>query len=134
MKKKFLILFLLLLFMIKTPAEISEETDGMTFSEAFEEVGRKPMLMLIYADWADNYLECIEKFRGLEPVFGNTFNFVELDIASEETKAFNAKFKIDQNLPYVLMFRDGGKISRYLDSQCLLNESCIISRLKSFIL
>ena len=132
MRNLFFILLLSFLFILKTPAKIYEN-EGMSFEEAFNEVSRTPMLMIVYANWADNYEECLNSFRNLETKFGNTFNFVELNIASKETKAFNARFKIDQNLPYVLMFRDGGKISRYLDSQCLLNESCITSRIKSFI-
>ena len=128
--KKILLLFIsLIVFTLKAPAAVSR----VTFEEAFNEVNRTPMLVLVYANWADDYRNCLNTFRELEDIYGDTFNFVELNIASEETRAFNARFKIDQNLPYVLMFRDGGKISRYLNSECLLNESCISSRIKSFI-
>lgn len=129
MKKIFLLIIFFFAFALKTSAAYSD----MTFAEAFNEVSRTPMLLLVYAEWADNYQECQKSFRDLEETYGNIFNFVEMDIASESTKAFNSRFKIDRNLPYVLMFRDGGKVSRYLNSECLLDESCITTRIRSFI-
>ena len=132
MKKLFFTLILLSILVFQAPVKSYEEQE-MTFEEAFNEVNRTPMLVLVYADWADNYEACLYSFQDLKKEFGNYFNYVELDIASWSTKAFNRRFKIDQNLPYLIMFRDGGKISRYLNTQCVLDNSCVVQRIKSFI-
>ena len=109
------------------------KADAMSFEEAFSETSRTPMLVLLYADWADGYKLAQEQFKVLETEFGSTFNFAELDIAKPEAKAFNDKFHIYPKLPYVLMFRNGGKISRYVHRECALDLSCIRPKIKSFI-
>ena len=107
---------------------------AMPFKDAFEASDSKPMLVFIYANWAENYQTYLDKFRGLEKVFGDTFNYVELDIASPDTKEFNTRYHIYPNLPYILMFRNNGKISRYIQRNCAASESCMVPRIKSFIL
>ena len=127
MKKIFLVLSLFL-------ALISPlKTNSMTFEDAFDEVYSKPMMVLIYADWANEYQKCLNQFYELEDEYGNIFNFVTLNIASEDAKHFNKKYVIERNLPYAIMLRDGGKVVRYLYTDCILNDSCIASRIKSFI-
>lgn len=118
--------FLLFSVVLKSDASIS-------FDEAFEQSDKKPMLVLVYADWAENYENYLEKFRNLEKEFGETFNYVELNIASPDTKSFNTRYHIYPNLPYVLMFRNNGKVSRYVQRNCVSSESCIVPRLKQFI-
>ena len=105
----------------------------MTFDEAFSQSSSKPMLVLIYAQWADNYQTYLNNFKALEPQFGENFNFVELDIASKDTKSFNSRYHIYPNLPYVLMFRDGGKVSRYIQKSCVLDSACMAEKVKLFI-
>lgn len=106
---------------------------SMTFEEAFEESNRTPMLVLVYAEWADNYQNYINAFKKLEDTYAENFNYVELNIANPDTKFFNSRYHIYPNLPYVLMFRDGGKVSRYIQKECVTNDSCVNSRIKSFL-
>ncbi len=110
------------------------KANAMTFEEAYAQSTTKPMLMLVYADWADNAPSYVQAFNALQAEFGETYNFVDLNIASPDTKAFNARYHIYPNLPYILMFRDGGKVSRYIPRNCILDESCLIPKLKSFVL
>ena len=109
------------------------KASAMSFEEAFNQSGKKPMLVLMYATWADNYENYMNAFKTLEQTYGDNFNFVELNIASEDAKFFNDRYHIYPKLPYVLMYRDGGKVSRYIQRECVLNDSCINARVKSFI-
>ena len=129
MKKILSFVFLLLCFI----CFCTKVDAAMKFKDAFEQSNSKPMLMIVYATWADNYQTYLEKFRSLEKEFGNTFNYVELDIASPDTKEFNVRYHVYPNLPYILMFRNNGKISRYIQRNCAISESCMIPRIKSFI-
>ncbi len=106
---------------------------SMTFEEAYNQSTTKPMLMLVYAQWADGCENCLTQFRSLMPEFGESFNFVELDIASKDAKSFNEKYHIYPKLPYILMYRDGGKVSRYIPRDCASSSSCVIPKVKSFI-
>ena len=129
MKKIFNIVFVLSILCCFTL-----KVQAMTFSEAFSQIDKKPMVVLIYAQWADNYQGCLQAFRTAKNQFGTTFNFVELDIATPEAKAFNNNYQIYPKLPYALMLRNGGKVSRYLQRDCASSYSCLTSKLKSFIL
>lgn len=128
--KKFAFLFSLVLILMLNTLKIQA---SMTFEEAYLQSDKKPMLVILYANWADNYEMYLEKFRNIQNEFGDIFNYVELDIASNEARAFNNRYHIYPNLPYVLMFRNGGKVSRYIQRNCVSSESCMISRLKQFI-
>ena len=105
----------------------------MSFEEAFKQSTTKPMLVIIYAQWADEYSTYLKAFSNAQQELGDKFNYVELDIASSDAKFFNSKFHIYPNLPYVLMFRDGGKISRYVPNNCAKQDACLIPKVKSFI-
>ena len=126
--KKILMLFVVFLLIATLKA------NAMKFDEAFAQSGTKPMLVLVYADWADNVQSYVQAFNGLQTQFGETYNFVDLNIASPDTKSFNSRYHIYPNLPYILMFRDGGKVSRYIPRNCILDESCLTPKLKSFVL
>lgn len=129
MKKFLSILFLIsMLFAAGVKA-----ADQLTFDEAFEQSSSKPMLVLIYAQWADNYQTCVTNFLGLRNEFGDQFNYVYLNIASSDTKSFNSKYHIYPNVPYVLMFRDKGKVSRYIPRDCVTDNSCMISKIRTFL-
>ena len=110
------------------------KASALTFEEAYAQASTKPMLVLVYAEWADQYMDYLQAFNTLETQFGENYNFVYLNIASPDTKAFNARYHIYPNLPYILMFRDGGKVSRYVPKNCILEESCVVPKIKSFIL
>lgn len=106
---------------------------SMNFEEAFSASENTPMVVLVYAQWADNYQNYIQQFKLAEKQMGNKFNFVEMDIASKDAKEFNSRYHIYPNLPYILMYRNGGRVSRYIDRNCSASASCIVPKLKSFI-
>ena len=91
---------------------------AITYKEATE--SNKPMAILVYASWVDNLED------------SQSYNFVYLDIASEDTKLFNQKYHIYPNLPYVLLFKDRGRISRYLQKNCINDEACFTEKLNFF--
>lgn len=128
MKKMLNILFLLLLSICTV-----SKANSMTFEEAFEKSDTTPMVLLVYAQWADNYQGHIQQFREAKKQLGDTFNFVEMDIASKDAKAFNSRYHIYPNVPYVLMYRNKGRVSRYIDRNCAAAASCMVPKLKSFI-
>ena len=106
----------------------------VSFEEAFSQTSTKPMAVLIYSDWADNYQNFIINFRNLQNHFGNNFNFVELDIASKEMKAFNDRYEMYPKIPYIILYRNSGKVSRIIQRNCVLDSSCAITKMKSFLL
>ena len=126
--KKILLMFIFLLSMM-----FYSTADAMTFDQAFAQTDKKPMVVLIYAQWADGAMNCLQQFRIAKSELADKFNFVELDIAKPETKSFNNRYHIYPKLPYIIMFRDNGKVSRYIQRDCASNASCIISKLKTFI-
>ena len=91
-----------------------------------------PLAVLVYADWADDYKSYIDAFKTIENTYGDALNYFELNIASKDTKYFNQRYHIYPNLPYILLFRDNGKVSRYVQKECVLDESCLQTRVKSF--
>lgn len=127
--KKMLNLILVLFFLFLS----IDSSKAMTFDEAYSNVNRTPMVVLIYADWADGAQNCIQQYRAVQSQFANQFNFSELNIAKPEAKSFTEKYHIYPKLPYILMFRDGGKVSRYISRDCANSASCISSKLRSFI-
>ena len=128
MKKMLTILTVLIVMMfgIRT-------ANALTFSEGFQQTGTKPMLLLVYATWSDGYKEIEKNFIGLQETYGNKINFVTMDIANQETKAFNEKFHIYPKLPYVLMFRDAGRVTRYVQKDCASNPSCMAEKVRAFM-
>ena len=128
MKKVWAIFFSFLLLVC-----FINKTQAMTFEQAFQESNKTPMVVLIYAQWADNYQNHIAQFRKSQSQLGSIYNYAELDIASNSAKYFNEKFHIYPKLPYVLMFKNGGKISRYIPRECASDLNCLNSKLKSFI-
>lgn len=106
--------------------------NALSFSEAMEQSGKKPVLVIVYADWAENVDMYLQKFELLKKEFGDKFNYVELNIASSDTKFFNERYHIYPQLPYVLMFKNNGKVSRYIQRNCVSSESCLIPRAKQF--
>lgn len=118
-------LFLSILFFMNI-----KEAGAATFGEAISE--KQPVAVLIYADWADDAQQVLQSFKTAELQYGGKYNFVTLNIALPETKEFNKSYHIYPNLPYVLFFKDKGKVSRYLTKDCVMNQSCFKEKLKSF--
>ncbi len=126
MKKTVLGLFLFLSLIL-----CGLKVNAVSFSEAVNQ--SKPSAILIYADWADDYQNVYNAFETVSQTFGDRYNFVTINIADKEAKEFNKTFNIYPNLPYVLLFRDKGKMSRYLKKDCVLNTSCFTEKLTFFI-
>lgn len=126
--KNFLKLFIIFLLLV-----FNNNVNALTFEEAYSQSDRKPMLVLVTADWAENSEAISKVFNNLSSTFGKTFNYVELDIATNDAKVFNDRYHIYPKLPYVIMFRDRGKVSRYIQRDCASERSCITSKIKSFI-
>ena len=112
---------------------IVSKTEAMNFIEGLEQSSNKPMVMLVYANWANNYKHYVKVIDTLEKNYDDKFNFVKLDITKPEAAAFNARFTINKNLPYILMFRNGGKVSRHLQRSCASDYSCVESKMKTFM-
>jgi len=125
MKKFLSLLFLLTMLLIN-----ANRANAMNYEEASKD--SKPMALLVYASWADGIDKVKQTFDTLSEKYGNKYNFVSMDIASQDTKAFNKKYHIYPNLPYVLLFKDGGKVSRYLQKNCAEDSSCFASKLDMF--
>lgn len=125
MKKVLLSLFVLICMLVSV-----RNVQAISFSEGIKD--SKPMALLIYANWAEDISDVMAKFKVQEAKYSNTYNFVLLNIASEDTKEFNKKYHIYPNLPYVLLYKDNGKISRYLQKSCVLDDSCFTERLDFF--
>ena len=106
---------------------------ALTFSEGYGQTSTKPMLLLVYATWADGYQSIEKNFVAMQQIYGDKINFVLMDIANPETKAFNEKFHIYPKLPYVLMYKDSGRVTRYVQKDCALNQSCLAEKVKAFM-
>lgn len=107
------------------------KANAMTFQEAMAQ--DKPVALLVYANWADGVNEMRQQFNNMSQTFGDRYNFVTLDIASQDTKYFNSMYHIYPNLPYVLFFKNNGKITRYLQKQCIMDTACFKERLEFFL-
>lgn len=104
---------------------------AMDFEKAIRD--KKPSVVLIYADWADDAIAILGQFRGLEAEYSKKYNFVELNIASPETKTFNKTYHIYPNLPYILLFKDKAKTTRAIPKDCILQGECIKEKLDIFV-
>lgn len=124
--KKLLIIFALLLLAVRVNAAI-------TYSEAYQANDTKPMAVLIYADWADNYQAVLAQFRTMEAQMGNLYNFVEMDIASKDAKAYTEQNSILTKLPYIMLYRGKCKFARFIERSCASSADCTIPKMKTFI-
>ncbi len=126
MKKTLTLLFLLILaaFSVK-------QADAITFEEAMSQ--SKPVVLLIHAPWAANVDAVKQAYDAMSVQYGDRYNFTKIDIATKEAQGFNQKYTIYPNLPYVLLFKDNGKFSRYLKQDCVMDEACFKERLDFFL-
>ena len=125
MKKLFVILSLLLLMPVTYAA--------MTYTNAYSMNNDKPMAVFIYADWADNYETSLSQFRNAQQEMGDLYNYVELDLASKDARAYTEQNVILPKLPYIMLYRSKCKFARLLDRNCSSSSACIIPKMKSFM-
>ena len=126
MRKKLLTLFVSLFCTVTFV-----KADFVKFSDGLAET--KPLAVMIYASWADDLDEVSDIFSEKQAIYGDRYNFSELDIASEDAKEFNKSFQIYPNLPYIILFKEKGKITRYIPKSCIEDSSCIDQRFKFFV-
>lgn len=124
MKKIFCTLILLLFASIGFAAT-------MSFEQAMKE--SKPFAVIIYAPWADGLIPVNSAFDAIKFKYDGLYNFAKIDIATKDAKNFNKTYTIYPNLPYVLLFRNGGKITRYIPQECVTDTSCITQKMDAFI-
>lgn len=103
---------------------------ALTYQEAVN--FSKPMAIVIYAPWADDKDAVLKIFNDAEKKYGSKYNFVSINIAEEEAKTFNQTYPIYSKIPYVLLFKDRGRINRYIQKNCILDKSCFDTRLDLF--
>ena len=92
----------------------------------------QPAAVLIYADWADNLQPSIDAFDAMQPVYGKKYGFAKVNICQKEAKSFNQKNYIYPNLPYVILFRDRGRITRIINRDCIIDDACIKEKFDFF--
>lgn len=124
--KKLLVLLILLFLVPKSYAAIS-------YSDAYSNNDRKPMAVLIYAEWAPNYNNVLTQFRDAQKALGNTYNFVELNLASEDAANFTEDNVIWTKLPYIMLYRNRCKFAKQIKRGCTSDSACIIPQMKAFL-
>ncbi len=122
---------LISLFTLVLVCSCFNSAKAVTYKEALK--SNKPIAIFVYADWADNLQNMQKSFEMMNQKYGDKFNFVNLNIASDEAKEYNKRYYIYPNLPYVILHRDGGKVSRFLKQDCVISKSCFDEKLKFFI-
>ena len=130
-KKKKKILWSLIVFSLICLCVSAEPQTKMTFAQGIAQ--SKPMALYLYADWADGAKQGLAAFNQMKPKYSSKYNFVTLNIADSEAKSFNKMYHIYPNLPYVLLFRDGTKFSRFVNIDCVNNTSCFNNKLDVFV-
>ena len=93
---------------------------------------QKPVAVLIYADWAEDLQSAMTSFGALEQDYSNKYNLVRINISTAEAKEFNKTYYIYPNLPYLLLFKDRGRLSRMVVRDCLKQDSCVRPKLDIF--
>ena len=93
---------------------------------------KKPVAILIYADWADNVESALTIFNDMQSIYKKEYSFATINICKEEAKEFNQRNYIYPNLPYVLLLKDKGRVTRPINRDCLSDEACIKDRLEFF--
>ena len=108
----------------------SIKVQAISFDDAIRE--KKPCAILLYANWADNINAIMPAYNAIEQQYGDKYNFLKINIANEEAKSFNKTNYIYPNLPYVLLFKERGRMSRCITQDCLMNDTCIKEKLDLF--
>lgn len=127
MKKILMVIAILMLTAVSVRAAVVGMQSAMSQND------RKPMAVLVYANWAKGYQNALSQFRKVEQTLENTYNFVELDIASKDAKFYNDTYIIYTKLPYVMLLRENGRFSMLLKQDCTASASCMTDKMKGFI-
>ena len=99
----------------------------------FDEVSQaKYGAIMIYADWADNLQPVMTNFGTMEQAYAGKYSFAKINIASEDAKEFNKKNYIYPNLPYILLFKERGRMSRCITRECASNPTCLKEKMELF--
>lgn len=125
--RKFFISFIVTLLI----STMAFSANILTFEEAVNK--QKPAAVLVYSDWADDKEAVFNVFDEYQLNYAKKYNFIKMNIASEDAKTFNKTFYIYPNLPYIILFKDKGKTSRYVTKECILRNSCIQDKFDFFI-
>ena len=125
MKKLLSSLFLLLLIFVGT-----QQAKAMKYEQAINQ--SKPMAIFVYAPWADGYTTMLQSFNALQQKYGEKYNFVTMNIATDDAKVYNQKYYIYPNLPYVMLFRERGKFSRFIEKNCAQDTQCLSTKMDLF--
>ena len=104
------------------------------YSATYDEVinQTKPAALLIYADWADNLQPTLAAFDAMQPIYGKKFGFAKINICDKEAKSFNQRNYIYPNLPYVILMKERGRITRIINRDCILDSSCLNEKFDFF--
>lgn len=125
MKKLLSSLFLLLSILVCT-----QQAKAMKYDQAINQP--KPIAIFVYAPWADGYATMLQDFNGLQQKYGTAYNFVTMNIATDDAKIYNQKYYIYPNLPYVMLFREKGKFSRFIERNCAQDMQCLSTKMDLF--
>ena len=114
------------LFALSANAKVTDLSSAMSQNYSV------PVAVLIYADWADGYQDALNQFRKVQVDLGNSYNFVELNLASKDAKIYNDQYVIYPKLPYIMLLRTSGRFSMLVNRDCTLSSSCTTQKLKVF--
>lgn len=110
---------------------IADSASNFTFEQGMN--SKKPMVVLLYAPWSDGTVTANKNMIALKKAYGAKANFISLNIAAAETKAYNKLLPIQPNLPNIMMFKDKAKISRFIPKDCVLDYACVSKKAGSFL-
>lgn len=88
--------------------------------------------VLVTANWAEKAEEIQTAFTDAENTYAGKYSFKIINIASPETKEFNKSNYIYTNLPYIVLYKEKGRMSRWINRDCILNSSCMKDKFELF--
>ena len=118
------------LFLLSLMTFCTIKVQAIGFEDAIKQ--KKPCAVLVYAKWADNVDSVLPAFDTLGQQYADKYNFIKINIAEEEAKSFNKTNYIYPNLPYVLLFKERGRMSRCILQDCIMSDSCIKEKMDIF--
>lgn len=129
MRKIFSIFFLVSVLLLGFQ-RVSAASADLDFEQALNQ--KKPLLVLIYADWADRASVALNNFNNLKKSHGDKFNYLALNVADPSMKSYNKKYPIAPDMPYMVMFKNKGSVIRYVPSSCVVDNACITKKTTVF--
>ena len=125
MKKIFISTFMLLFAVCSAYA--------FNYADAYNQLDSKPAVMLVTAPWVNDTQTYVTQLQYLQNDYGNRANIFVQDISDKSTALYNEMFPIYQRLPYVMLLKSSGKITRVLPRNCAADYSCLNDKVKIFI-